>query len=78
MSFMIHSNYRIARTFQAVRRQRFVGQSGIMVEKIFNYFLAYDAYDTKRSDNNQHKSPGSLDKNSECIPVVTSDRILFT
>jgi hypothetical protein len=49
-----------------------------MVEKIFNYFLAYDAYDTKRSDNNQHKSPGSLDKNSECIPVVTSDGILFT
>ena len=32
----------------------------------------YDAYDAKKSPDNQCESPGSLDKNSECRPVATS------
>jgi hypothetical protein len=32
----------------------------------------YDAYDTKKSHDNQHNSPGSLNKNSECMSVATS------
>jgi hypothetical protein len=32
----------------------------------------YDAYDTKRSHDNQHKSLCSLNKNSECISAATS------
>ena len=31
-----------------------------------------DAYDTKRSYDNQHNSPGSLNKYSECMSVATS------